>query len=68
MAKFVRDGRRITFLVNDGLEPAKAGIRSTAGGTLTADVFDPLTGTVTPVQVPGILSVEPCSSLLIVER
>jgi len=39
-----------------------------AGGTLTADLFDPLAGTVTPVQAPGILSIEPCSSLLIVER
>jgi hypothetical protein len=68
MAKFVRDGRRITFLVNDGLEPARATVRTTAGEGLTADVFDPLAGTVTPVQVPGILSVEPCSSLLIVER
>jgi hypothetical protein len=67
-ARFVRDGRRITFLVNGGPEPAEAGIRTTAGGGLTADVFDPLTGTVTPAQVPGILSLEPSSSLLIVER
>ena len=68
MAKFVRDGRRVTLLVNDGLEPTKATVRTTAGGTLTADLFDSLAGTVTPVQVPGILSIEPCSSLLIVER
>jgi hypothetical protein len=67
-ARFVRDGRRIILLVNDGLEPAKATVRTTAGGGLTADVFDPLAGTVTPVQVPGILSVEPSSSLLVVER
>jgi len=68
MAKFVRDGRRVTLLVNDGLEPTKATVRTTGGGTLTADLFDSLAGTVTPVQVPGILSIEPCSSLLIVER
>jgi hypothetical protein len=67
-ARFVRDGRWVTFLVNDGLEPAKATVRTTAGGTLAADLFDPLAGTVTPVQVPCILSIEPCSSLLIVER
>jgi hypothetical protein len=54
--------------VNDGLEPTKATVRTGAEGTLTADLFDPLAGTVTPVQVPGILSIEPCSSLLIVER
>jgi hypothetical protein len=67
-SRFVRDGRRVTLLVNDGLEPTKATVRTTAGGTLTADLFDSLAGTVTPVQVPGILSIEPCSSLLIVER
>lgn len=67
-ARFVRDGRRITYVVNDGLEPVEVQARAAAGGTLTADVFDPLTGTVTPLQVPGILFVEPSSSLLIVER
>jgi len=67
-ARFVRAGRRITFIVNDGFEPADVEARSAAGGTFTADVFDPLTGTMAPTQVPGKLSIGPCSSLLIVER
>ena len=67
-ARFVRDGRRITMLVNGGLEPARAGISTTSVDGFTADVFDPLAGTVTPAQVPGILSLQPSSSLLIVER
>ena len=66
-ARFVRAGRRITYVVNDGLEPAEIQARAAAGGTFTAAVFDPLAGTITPTQVPGILSVGPCSSLLIVE-
>lgn len=67
LARFVRAGRRITCLVNDGSEPAEVRARAAAGGTLTADVLDPLTGTATPTQVPGILSIGPCSSLLLVE-
>jgi len=66
-ARFVRVGRRITYVVNDGPEPAAVQARAAAEGTFTADVFDPLAGTMTPTQVPGILSVGPCSSLLIVE-
>lgn len=66
-ARFVRAGRRITYLVNDNPEPAEVQTHSAAGGAITTDVLDPLTGTVAPAQVPGILSVEPCSSLLIVE-
>lgn len=66
-ARSVRSGRRITLLVNDGLQPAGVGVHTVAGGAFTADVFDPLAGTVKPTQVPGRLGIGPCSSLLIVE-
>lgn len=66
-ARFVRAGRRITFIVNDGLAAASVRMRSVQGGAATVDVYDPLTGSVAPAQVPGALSVGPSASLLIVE-
>jgi len=66
-ARFIRAGRRITLLVNNGPAAVPVGTRSVRGGAVLVDAYDPLDGVVTPAQVPGSVTVGPCASLLLVE-
>jgi hypothetical protein len=69
-ARFLRDGRRIHYLVNNSassVTPALS-LTHTNVATLSVAVYNPLNGSVTSRQLPGSLTVVPFSSLLVVEN
>ncbi|NBR71669.1 MAG: hypothetical protein EBT75_06205 [Proteobacteria bacterium] len=69
-ARFLRDGRRIHYLVNNSassVTPALS-LTNTNVATLSVAVYNPLDGSVTSRQLPGSLTVVPFSSLLVVEN
>ena len=67
IARFVRDGRRINFLVNYRDKPMAVPLKS-AGGPLDLQVYDPLDGSITKQQAPATVTIAPQSSLLVVEH
>jgi hypothetical protein len=66
IARFVRDGRRINFLVNYRDKPMAVPLKS-AGGPLTLQVYDTLDGSITAQQAPASVTIAPQSSLMVVE-
>jgi hypothetical protein len=69
-ARFLRDGRRIHYLVNNSassVTPALS-LTNTNVATLSVAVYNPLDGSVTSRQLPGSLTIVPFSSLLVVEN
>jgi hypothetical protein len=67
IARFVRDGRRINFLVNYRDKPMAVPLESVNGEALAMRVYDPLGGTITVQQTPATATIGPFSSLLVVE-
>lgn len=67
-ARFVRDGRRITHLVNNGLAALDASLTLADGGTRRVAVYNPLDGSIIARELPGTLTIAPSSSLLVVEN
>jgi len=67
-ARFVRDGRRITYLVNNGMTVSAPTLTLAAGGSGRVAVYNPLDGSITGHDLPGTLAIAPSSSLLVVEN
>ncbi len=69
-ARFLRDGRRINYLVNNSTLAVTPtlGLTNTNVATLSVAVYNPLDGSVTSRQLPGTLTIAPFSSLLVVEN
>ena len=68
IARFVRDGRRIDYLVNYRAQPMSVPLSSANGGKLDLQVYDPLDGSIAAQQTPVSVTIGPYSSLLIVGK
>ena len=68
IARFVRDGRRIDYLVNYRAQPMSVPLSSAGGDALDMQIFNPLDGSITAQQTPSNVTIAPYSSLLIVEN
>ena len=68
IARFVRDGRRIDYLVNYRAQPMSVPLSSADGGTLDLQIYNPLDGSIAAQQTPGNVTIAPYSSLLVVEK
>jgi len=68
IARFVRDERRINFLVNYRDKPMTVPLESVSGKALALRVYDPLDGTITAHDAPANVTIGPLSSLLVVEE
>jgi len=66
IARFVRDGRRINFLVNYRDKPMTVPLKS-AGGPLVVQVYNPRDGSITKQQTPATVTIAPQSSLIVTE-
>jgi autotransporter-associated beta strand protein len=67
-ARFVRDGRRITYLVNNGMTMSAPTLTLAGGASGRVAVYNPLDGSITGHDLPGALAIAPSSSLLVVEN
>jgi hypothetical protein len=67
IARFVRDGRRINYLVNYRDKPMTVPLQTANGGPLSVQVYNPLAGSITKLQAPTTVSIAPQSSLLVLE-
>ena len=69
-ARFLRDGRRVNYLVNNSALPVTPtlGLTNTNVAVLSVAVYNPLDGSITARQLPGTLRIPPFSSLLVVEN
>lgn len=67
IARFIRDGRRINYLVNYRDKPMEVPLGSMNGSPLAVQVYNPLDGTILKQQVPATVTIGPQSSLLLVE-
>ena len=68
VARFTRDGRRITYLVNNGMTALAPSLSLAGDATRRVAVYNPLDGSITARQLPGTLNIAPSSSLLVVEN
>jgi autotransporter-associated beta strand protein len=67
-ARFVRDGRRITYLVNNGMTMSAPTLTLAGGASGRVAVYNPLDGSITGHDLPGSLTIAPSASLLVVEN
>jgi hypothetical protein len=66
-ARFVRDGRRITYLVNYQADKVTVPVTLASGGARKFDVYNPMDGTIQPQEFPGTLTIQGNASLMVVE-
>jgi hypothetical protein len=66
-ARFVRDGRRITYLVNYQADKVTVPVKLASGSARKFDVYNPTDGTIQPQEMPGTLTIPGDASLLVVE-
>jgi hypothetical protein len=66
-ARFVRDGRRITYLVNYQADKVTVPVTLSSGSGRTFDVYNPMDGTIQPQELPGTLTIQGNASLIVVE-
>lgn len=67
IARFVRDGKRINYHVNNQAHPATVPLKSASGGPLAVKVYNPLDGSISPQQTPATVTIAPYSSLIVIE-
>jgi len=66
-ARFCRDDRRITYLVNYRAEKISVSLTSSSGSDGVFDVYDPMNGKITAQKVPASLTMGPYAGILLVE-
>jgi hypothetical protein len=66
-ARFNRDGRRITYLVNYQADKVTVPVTLSSGSGRTFDVYNPMDGTIQHQELPGTLTIQGNSSLMVVE-
>ncbi len=64
IARFQRGNQKIHLLVNRTAEPIQAAVRSVGGARV--EVFDPTTGSITPISLPAVLELGGFRSMLLV--
>ena len=66
-ARFTRDGRRITYLVNYHAGKVEVPLTLVSGSSQSFDVYNPMDGAVTAQKVPGSVTIDGDGSLFLVE-
>jgi hypothetical protein len=66
-ARFIRDGRRITYLVNYQADKVTVPVTLAPGSGRKFDVYHPMDGTIQPQELPGTLTIPGDASLMVVE-
>ena len=66
-ARFNRDGRKITYLVNYRAEKLTVPVTLASGKERSFDVYNPMDGTIQTQTLPGTLSIAGDASLMVVE-
>jgi hypothetical protein len=66
-ARFVRDGRRITYLVNYRAAQVTVPVKLASGSGRKFDVYNPMDGTIQQQELPGVLTIPGDASLLVVD-
>lgn len=64
IARFQRGNQTIHLLVNRTAEPIQAAVRSVGGARV--EVFDPTTGSITPISLPAVLELGGFRSMVLV--
>ena len=67
-ARFTRDGRRVTYLVNNSTLPVNPTLTLADGSSRRIAIYNPLDGSITNRLLPGNLKIAPSSSLLVLEN
>lgn len=67
IARFVRDGRQINFLVNYRDKPMDVPLESVDGSPLAVQIYNPLDGSIISKTTPTSVTIGPQSSLLVVD-
>ena len=67
VARFNRDGRRITYLVNYHAGKVDVPLTLASGSSQSFDVYNPMDGAVTAQKVPGSVTIDGDGSLFLVE-
>jgi autotransporter-associated beta strand protein len=68
VARFVRDGRRLTYLVNNATTAVTPVLTLAGDVSRRVAVYNPLDGSISGRQLPGTLTIAASSSLLVVEN
>jgi hypothetical protein len=66
-ARFTRDGRRITYLVNYQADTVTVPVTLSSGNSRNFDVYNPMDGTIQHQELPGTLTIQGNASLMVVE-
>jgi hypothetical protein len=66
-ARFTRDGRSITYLVNYRAGQVTVPVKLASGSGRKFDVYNPMDGTIQPQELPGVLTIPGDASLLVVD-
>ena len=66
-ARFTRDGRRITYLVNYHAGKVDVPLTLASGSSQSFDVYNPMDGAITAQKVPGSVTIDGDGSLFLVE-
>jgi hypothetical protein len=66
-ARFVRDDRRVTYLVNYQADKVTVPVKLASGEKQSFDVYNPMDGTIQAQTLPGPLTIPGNASLLVVE-
>jgi hypothetical protein len=66
-ARFTRDGRSITYLVNYRPDTVTVPVALSSGNSRKFDVYNPMDGTIQSQELPGALTIQGNASLLVVE-
>jgi hypothetical protein len=66
-ARFTRDGRSITYLVNYRAGQVKVPVKLASGSGRKFDVYNPMDGTIQQQELPGVLTIPGDASLLVVD-
>ena len=67
IARFVRDGRRINYLVNYRDKPMDVPLESTTNSPLALQVYNPADGSITSHQTPATVTIAAQSSLFVMD-
>jgi hypothetical protein len=67
VARFTRDGRRITYLVNYHAGKVDVPLTLASGSSQSFNVYNPMDGAVTAQKVPGSVTIDGDGSLFLVE-
>jgi hypothetical protein len=68
ISRWERDGRRINYVVNNSGETLSPNFRLEGKTSGSVQIYNPADGTITPLALPGAVTLKPFSSVFLVEE